>query len=133
MFEQLYASSADGYLLLQELLGAAAADWRRIPDSASAEYLMALSAQMQSDLARARGLPADPARSAAVFSLKSQFRFRSPDERETFSRALRSAVVEVIARHTSPYLRPDGRDAPGEPFRLVLGFYPYAAETPMPS
>ena len=38
---------------------------------------------------------------------------------------LRDALTEVIARHTSAYRRPDGSEAPGTPYRLVLGSYPY--------
>ena len=53
MFEQRYVASAGGVLLSQELLGAVAADWREISDSASAGHLMALCGEVLSDLARA--------------------------------------------------------------------------------
>lgn len=128
MIEQQYVASARAWGLSPELLGGLGADWRSIEDTASAAYLFALTAQMQSDLARAMRAPAAPGASAATVSLKSQFRFESPARREQFERALRQAVIEVIARHTAPNLRPDGRPATGRPFRLVLGLYPYAAE-----
>ncbi len=129
MFEQRYAASARGILLSQELLGAVAADWREIPDAASAGYLLALSGEMQSDVARASREAEKGARRISTLSFKSQFRFETPEQLDAFSGALRRAVTEVIARHTSAYRRPDGTDAPGTPYRLVLGSYPYTPET----
>jgi len=123
MFEQLYVASARGYVLSPDLLGETAADWRAVEDLESAAYLMALSAQVQADLGRAsRSAGRRPA-----FALKSQFRFRTAEERERFTRELRDAVVGVIARHTSPSLARDGKPAAGEPWRLVLGCYPFVA------
>ena len=124
MFEQLYVASARGYVLSPELLGDTAADWRAIEDTESAAYLMALAAQMQADLSRSsRG----EGRRSPAFVLKSQFRFRTVEERERFSRELKDAVVSVIARFTSPNLARDGKPAAGEPYRLVLGCYPFVA------
>jgi DNA-binding transcriptional ArsR family regulator len=125
MFEQLYVASARGYVLSPELLGKTAADWRAIEDAGSPAYLLALSGQMQADLARAARRVAGGSPCSAV---KSQFRFRSTEERERFSRELRDAVVSVIARYTSPNLTRDGKAGQGEAWRLVLGCYPYAAE-----
>jgi DNA-binding transcriptional ArsR family regulator len=129
MIEQQYVVTARAWGLSPELLGGLGADWRRIEDTGSAAYLFALSAQMQADLARVMraGNPA-AGPPAATASLKSQFRFENAARREQFERALRQAVIEVIARHTSPNLRPDGRPGSGRPFRLVLGLYPYSPE-----
>ncbi len=134
MFEQRYVASAKGYVISPELLGEAGADWRAVSDAGSAGYLLALSAQMQVDVARA-ARAAQAARGAggqakrlATFSIKSQFRFESPEQREQFTRELRDAVVGVIARFTAPSRTVSGKPAPGRPFRLVLGCYPYAPE-----
>lgn len=124
MFEQLYVASAGGYVLSPELLGETAADWRAVEDTASAAYLMALSAQMQADLARAAR---SGARSSPCSAVKSQFRFKNSEERERFSRELKDAVVSVIARFTSPNLTRDGKAGQGEAWRLVLGCYPLVA------
>jgi DNA-binding transcriptional ArsR family regulator len=128
MFEQRYVASARGYVISPELLGEAGADWRAVADAGSAAYLLALTCQMQADVARAvRQSKADKKR-LATLSIKSQFRLESPEQRERFTRELKEAVVGVIARFTAPNLTAGGKPAPGHPFRLVLGCYPYAPE-----
>jgi len=128
MIEQRYVVAARGFVLSPELLGSIGADWRRIEDAGSAAYLLALCAQMQSDLIRAWRGASKEGKRVSTLSLKSQFRFETPAQRDAFTRAIRDAVVDVIARHTSPNVRPDSRPAPGRPYRLVLGCYPYARQ-----
>jgi DNA-binding transcriptional ArsR family regulator len=130
MFEQLYVASARGFVLSPELLGETAADWRAVGDSASPTYLLALSAQMQTDLVRAAR---SEARSSPCSAVKSQFRFKNPEERERFSRELKDAIVSVVARYTSPNLTRDGKAGQGEAWRLVLGCYPYTASEEPPT
>ena len=125
MIEQRYVASARAFLLSPDLLGAVGADWRRVGDPASAGYLLALACQMESDLIRAWREGETSGKPAATQSLKSQFRFESAQQRERFARALEEAVVRVVTEHTSPNLRSDGTPAPGRPYRLVLGCYPY--------
>jgi hypothetical protein len=132
MVEQRYVAAARGFVLVPEILGGAAGDWRRIEDTASAAYLLALAAQMQSDVARAAKQAAAEGRRISTLSLKSQFRFEGPEQRAEFARALREAVVQAIARHTSVDELPGGGAAPGRPYRLVLGCYPHAPEAPAP-
>ena len=129
MVEQRYVSASDGYLLSPGVLGAVAADWRRIADAASGSYLLAVGAQMISDVARAMEAGAVRDEVVSTLSLKSQFRFERPEQRAEFARVLREAVVRAIARYTSPDAAP-GEEAPGRPYRLVLGCYPYEPETP---
>jgi len=125
MIEQRYVASARAFLLSPDLLGAVGADWRRVEDAASAGYLLALGCQMESDLIRVWREAQTTGKPAATHSLKSQFRFESAQQRERFTRALEEAVVRVVTEHTSPNLRSDGTPAPGRPYRLVLGCYPY--------
>lgn len=129
MIEQRYTASADGYLLSPRLLGAVGADWRRIENASSADYLLALCCQMETDLCRLRR-GSEEADKDSSLSLKSQFRFESEARRQACVRALREAVIRVIAEHTTPYSKPDGSPAPGQPWRLVLGCYPYRPEEP---
>jgi hypothetical protein len=63
-----------------------------------------------------------------TLSIKSQFRLDSPARRAEFAAALRQAVVEVIARHTSPDRAASGRPGRGGPYRLVLACYPVPQE-----
>jgi DNA-binding transcriptional ArsR family regulator len=125
MIEQRYVASARAFLLSPELLAGVGADWRRVEDATSAGYLLALNSQMGSDLVRVWRDSGKAGKRASTLSLKSQFRFESPEQRERFARALREAVVRVVTEHTSPNLKPDGSPAPGRPYRLVLGCYPY--------
>ena len=128
MVEQRYVASARSFLLVPDLLRPVEADWRGIPDTASAAYLLALTAQVQSDVARARELASREGERLSTLSLKSQFRFEGSGQRADFARALREAVVDVIARFTSVDELPGGGPAPGRPYRLVLGCYPYAGQ-----
>jgi DNA-binding transcriptional ArsR family regulator len=133
MVEQRYVATARSFLLVPELLGSLEADWRDIQDTASAAYLLALTAQVQSDLARAWKEAGEQGKRLSTLSLKSQFRFESPEQRAEFARALRQAVVDVIARHSSVHELASGRPAPGHPYRLVLGCYPCAADERPPA
>src|SRR5207245_2155261 len=59
MIEQRYVASAAAFLLSPELLGPVGPDWRRVGDSSSGAYLLALTSQMEADLIRAGGARAD--------------------------------------------------------------------------
>ena len=128
MIEQRYVASAAAFLLSPELLRSVGPDWRRVGDSGSGAYLLALASQMEADLIRAAGGRADGPERETALTLKSQFRFVSPAQREQFTAALREAVVGVIARHTSPA----SEGSPAKTYRLVLGCYPYLPETGPP-
>ena len=130
MVEQRYVASARSFLLVPEVLGEMAADWRGVPDTASAAFLLALTAQVQSDVARAWREAREGGQRLSTLSLKSQFRFESPDQRAEFARAVRQAVVDVIARHSSPFELSRGRTAPGRAYRFVLACYPSPAPAP---
>jgi len=126
MTEQRYVASARAFLLAPELLGPVVPDWREISDTAGAAYLLALASRLQTDVARAEAQFMREGRRFSTLTLKSQFRFESPAQRAEFARALRQAVVDAIARFTSPDEGSGARQAPGGPYRLVLGCYPYA-------
>src|SRR6478672_9374457 len=51
--EQRYVATARSYILSPAILGSLAPDWRAIEDTASADYLLALSEQVRLDLSRA--------------------------------------------------------------------------------
>ncbi|MFN2386288.1 MAG: helix-turn-helix domain-containing protein, partial [Thermoanaerobaculia bacterium] len=83
MVEKLYVASAAGYLLSPELLGPARADWRGMAESRRAEYLLALLAHAQADVAPGHG--SKGTRSADTLALKTQFRLEGAGEREEFA------------------------------------------------
>jgi DNA-binding transcriptional ArsR family regulator len=126
LIEQRYVSTARSYTLSPELLGALAPDWRTIGDTASSDYLLALAEQVRSDVGRACDEAAAAGKRLATLSVKSQFRFETPEQRAGFAEAIRQAIVEVIARHSTPNLRDNGRPGRGRPYRLVLACYPLA-------
>ena len=127
LIEQRYVATARSYVLAPALLGPLVPDWRSIADTASADYLLALAEQVRSDVTRASREAAGEEKRLSTLSLKSQFRFQTPEERARFAEEIRRAVVDVIARHTSPNLRENGRPGRGRPYRLVLTCYPLAS------
>jgi DNA-binding transcriptional ArsR family regulator len=124
LFEQCYVATARGYVLSPELLGKLAADPAQVADTLSAKYLLGLASKLQSELARSAELAAAAGKRLATLSINTELRFTSPDQRATFTRELQRAIVEVAARHSSPFTKADGSAAEGRPFRLVVGCYP---------
>jgi DNA-binding transcriptional ArsR family regulator len=124
--EQRYVATARSYVLSPEILGALSPDWRTIEDTGSAEYLLALSEQVRLDVSRVEREARGRGQRVGTLSIKSQFRLDSPEQRAEFANALRQAVIEVIARHTSPDKAASASSRPGRgrSYRLVLGCYP---------
>ena len=62
----------------------------------------------------------------SCFLVDAEFRFESAEQRSAFAEALRSAVVEVVGRFTSPAVGRDGKPGAGRGYRLLVGCYPVA-------
>jgi len=124
LFEQCYVATARGYVLSPELLGKLAADPAQVADTFSAKYLLGLASKLQCELARSVELAAAAGKRIATLSVDTELRFTSPEQRATFTQELQRAVVELAARHSSPFTKSDGAAAEGRPFRLVVGCYP---------
>jgi hypothetical protein len=101
------------------LLGPLAADPAQVADTFSAKYLLGLASKLQSELARSAELAAAAGKRLATLSINTELRFTSPEQRAAFTEELQRALVDVAARHSSPFAKADGR-----PFRLVVGCYP---------
>jgi DNA-binding transcriptional ArsR family regulator len=129
MIEQCYVATARTYALSPELLGRMGADPRRVEDTLSAAYLLALAAQLQGELGRASREAAAQGRRLTTLSVNSEIRFESAEQRAHFGRALERAVVDVVGRFSSPARRADGSAGAGRLYRLVLGCYPIPAGT----
>jgi len=124
MYEQCYVATARGYVLSPELLGKLAADPAQVVDRFSATYLLGLASKIQTELGRASQLAAKEGKRLATLSINTELRFTSPQQRAAFTEDLQRAIVEIVARHSSPFRKEDGSAAEGRPFRLVLGCYP---------
>ena len=128
LLEQLFAATAEAYLLAPEVLGPAAPDWRCLDDAASASTLLALSSKVQSEVAIASREAAAQGRTLSTLSLHSAVRFVSAAQRAAFTEALSAAVAEVVERCSAPYRGPDGEGGEGRPYRLVLTCHPVPPE-----
>src|SRR5580704_8273426 len=124
LFEQCYVATARGYVLSPELLGKLAADPAQIADTFSAKYLLGLASKLQSELARSVELATAAGKRLATLSINTELRFTSPEQGASFTEELQRAIVEVTARHSSPFTMTDGSAAGCRPFRLVVGCYP---------
>src|SRR5689334_22511167 len=124
--EQRYVATARSYVFSPTILGGLAPDWRSLEDTASGDYLLALSEQVRLDVFRAEEEARGRGQRVSILSLKFQFRFDSPEQRTAFANALRQSLIEVIARHTFPDRPASAASRPGRgrPHRLVLGCYP---------
>lgn len=128
LIEKRYRAVARGWVLAPEVLGSAAPRAPSVEDAFSAARLLALSARIQSELGRAMGEAADRKQRISTMSIDAELRFESPEQRAGFADALREAVLDVVARHASPFRDSDGTPAPGRPYRLVLGCHPIPKE-----
>jgi DNA-binding transcriptional ArsR family regulator len=124
MYEQCYVATARGYVLSPELLGKLAADPAQVADILSANYLLVLASKNQTELGLASQLAAKAGKRLATLSVNTELRFTSPEQRAAFTEELHRAILEVVARHSSPYRKDDGSASEGRPFRLVLACYP---------
>jgi hypothetical protein len=90
-----------------------------VGDALSASYLMALAAQLQSELGRAESEARQQGRRLATLSVNTEFRFESGEQQRKFAEGLTAAVTGLVGRFTLPAA--SGR---GRPYRLVIGSYP---------
>jgi len=124
MIERRYRTSAQGYILSPDLLGRLGLPREKAEDAFSAAYLLGLMSLGQSELCRATREAREQSKRLSTLSLNSELRFETPEQRARFAEELRRAIVEVVARHASPFTQADGTPGRGRPYRLILGCYP---------
>jgi predicted ArsR family transcriptional regulator len=124
LFEQRYTATAKGYVVDPAALGPVGAQVGQVSDRLSSEYLVALAAQIQSDLGQVMSEAARQGKRVATISLSADIRFTSPEQRARFAQALQRTITRLITRHATPESAEDGSPLPGRLFRLVLGCYP---------
>ncbi len=124
LYEQRWVATARAYLIAPEVLGPLEVDWRAVEDVHSAEYLLALAARTQREVARASGEAAGQGKRLATLSMTADVRFEDAEQRRRFTEALRDAVTRVVAEHAGPMRTVAGEPAAGRPYRVVLGCHP---------
>lgn len=124
LVEQRYVASARAYVIAPTVLGPVAADPRRVTDPLSAAHLLALAAQMQSEVGVASRKAAEQDKRLSTLSIRADLEFDSPAQRAAFAQALRDAVTDVVGKFSSP------SGSGGRPYRLVVGCYPPPKEEP---
>jgi hypothetical protein len=124
MIERRYRTTARGYILSPELLGRLGVPQAQAEDAFSAGYLLGLLSLGQLELGRASREAAAQSKRLATLSMNSELRFESAEQRARFTAELQRAIVELTARHASPFIREDGTAGAGRPYRLILGCYP---------
>jgi len=130
LFEQRYTATARAYVVDPDVLGPVRARADLIGDRLSAEYLVALAAQVQGDLGQVMSEATRQGKRVATMSIATEIRFTSAQQRARFARALERAITRLVDRCAAPAQAPDGRPLPGRLFRLVLGCYPPPASPP---
>lgn len=116
--EVLYRASAATYLVDPAALGALAPSVAKVPDKASADYLLAFAARLQADVTRAAPRADEESRRIHGVALDAEVRLASGTERDAFARELQAAVSSVVSRHDS---------ARGKPWRVVVAAHPDGA------
>ncbi len=119
--ERLLVASASSYVVSPGALGSIAADPSRTSDRLSASYLIALAARAVREVGELWSAARKAHKRLATLSLDTTIRFRSPEERASFTRELTEAVTTLAARYH------DNTTPGGRPHRLVLASYPLPA------
>ena len=106
--EGIYQASGRSYWLAPDLVGAIGQ--RRAQDEMSLGFLLSLSEELQSDLARLAARTGD----RPSLGMSGEVRL-PPERREEFLADLRAAVQEVLTKHGGPE---------GVPFKIAFACYP---------
>ena len=130
LYEQRYVATARSYVLSPELLGPLAADRRSFTDALSAATLLALAQRLSREVGRAVEEAHAQNKRLSTLSIDAELRFESAAQRESFTTALRDAIAQVVAKHSSPAEKPDGSPGKGRPYRLVVGCHPIPPNDP---
>jgi DNA-binding transcriptional ArsR family regulator len=112
--ERLLVATAEAFVISPDTMGPVASYPSRSRNTLSASYLVALAARAIREVGELlrRG------RAAATFSLDTEIRFRSPEDRAAFAGDLARAVAGLAARYH------DEAAPGGHPHRLVIMGHP---------
>lgn len=117
--ERVLRATAATYVVSPAALAEAAVDPDQAADRLSARYLVALAGRMVREVAHLARLAESAGRRLPTFSVDTEIRFRSAEDRAAFADELTAAVLDLAAR----YHHDDGR-----PHRLVVAAHPAPAD-----
>ncbi len=97
--ERLLVATANSYVVSPDALGPVAVDPERTSDRLSASYLIALAARAVREVGDLFRQATNAAKRLATISIDTTIRFRTAEERATFSRELAAAVTQLVSRY----------------------------------
>ena len=113
--ERVMRATAANYVVSPAALGEAAVDPGQAADHLSARYLVALAGRLVREVGGLARRAAAAGMRLPTFSIDTESRFRSADDRAAFADELTATVLELAAR----YHHDDGR-----PHRLIVAAHP---------
>src|SRR5262245_9928109 len=116
--ERVLVATAASYVVSPAAMGKAAADPGRTADRLSASYLIALAARMVREVGGLLHRAQEQDKRLATLAIDTEVRFRSPEDRATFTSELTAAVTQLVARYH------DASAPGGRSHRLMLAAYP---------
>jgi DNA-binding transcriptional ArsR family regulator len=117
--ERVMQATAASYVVSPAALGDGNADPGAVTDHLSARYLVALAGRMVREVGALLHHTADRGKRLPTFTIDTEIRFRSAQDRAAFADELTAAVLDLAAR----YHHDDGR-----PHRLVVAAHPAPEE-----
>ena len=116
--ERRMVATASSYVVSPGALGLVAVDPAKEVDRLSASYVVALAARAVREVGQLLGVAKARNKRLATLSIDTEVRFRSAEERASFSSELTTAILELVARYHD-------ESAPGgRRHRLVTVAYP---------
>ena len=117
--ERVLQATAATYIVSPAAMAEEAADPERTADRLSARHLIAMAGRVVREVASLSNRAEAAGKRLPTFTLDTEIRFRSADDRAAFADELTAAVLELAAR----YHHDDGR-----PHRLVVAAHPKPEE-----
>jgi DNA-binding transcriptional ArsR family regulator len=118
MTERVLQSTARSFVISPAALAAVAPDPARSPDRLSASWLLAVASQLVRDVGTLMKGAARSRQRLATFTMDTEIRFASPDDRAAFAAELADAVGGLVAKYH------DESASGGRNHHLVLAVHP---------
>jgi hypothetical protein len=118
MTERVMQSTARSFVISPEALAAVAPDPARSPDRLSASWLLAVASQLVRDVGTLMKGAARSRQRLATFTMDTEIRFASPDDRAAFAAELTDAVAGLVTKYH------DESASGGRDHHLVIAVHP---------